>query len=295
MNIVDWNKINSKQKSELKHKVLILGPRNLSRKRIAEITHVDILFGLLKDNFIPGLKGDQFKSLQLDKLQKFTARKDLDVIMYFQKDTTYVVSELKPKKIKILNGSWSGPMHARKEFWTALDLNIPIEYLSSFSTKDKLNYIELSFEKDKVYTPEELMKIANKFSTNSFCWQVQVGAVISKDGRILSTGYNKILPKDNYCMENKCIREVMHLNPGQDTQICMANHAESEAIDYCARNGIKINGSTMYLSLSPCPVCAKLIARSGIKQIICEREYLQQNLGREILEKSNIDLKIIQH
>lgn len=289
MKIFDWNKIGDNSKKILKGKILILGSKNISRKRIRELSKGDEIFGALKDEYIEGMKGDAFKTLKAAKIKKFCDNDDLNILEYYQKDTTYLIKELKPKKVFIVNGSWSGPIHFRSEYWVCRDLDIPMEYISALSEKDEVKEPEsIKFDKEKIYTEDELSDLSVEISKHSYCWQAQVGAVIAREGKILSVGYNKILPYEHYCNKNNCIREQMHLNPGQDIQICMSNHAESEAIDYCAKNGINISGAIIYVNLAPCPMCARVISRSGIIKVLARREYSQAQLGEKILKESKI-------
>ena len=112
----------------------------------------------------------------------------------------------------------------------------------------------------RVQWNEYFMQIALQVSTRSTCDRKHVGAVIVRDRTILSTGYNGSIRGLAHCndkghmMDNShCVRTV---------------HAEANAIAQAAKHGINVNNSTIYITASPCWTCFKLLANSGINEII---------------------------
>ncbi|MCW8837446.1 MAG: dCMP deaminase family protein [Thiovulaceae bacterium] len=117
---------------------------------------------------------------------------------------------------------------------------------------------------------KNFINIANELSSASKCVSKQVGAVIVKDGRILSTGYNGTPAGYTNCSEhwdNKYTKE--HHEWSKTYEI----HAEMNAIIWAARQGISIEGATIYVTLEPCADCSKNIIASGIKRIVYEKAY----------------------
>lgn len=104
-----------------------------------------------------------------------------------------------------------------------------------------------------------MMEIAKLMSENSKCKRAKVGCIITKDNRIISSGYNGAFYNKN-C--NKC-------EPACKNSI----HAESNAILYAAKNGIELSGGTLYTTYSPCIKCAQQIAMVGITNVFYEIEY----------------------
>jgi len=103
---------------------------------------------------------------------------------------------------------------------------------------------------------EVFINIAKEVGTLSYCTRSKVGAVLVKDGNVISFGYNGTpAGMDNGCEEN---------NVTKDEVI----HAEMNAILKAAKSGNAVDGSTLYLSLSPCQNCCKLIIQSGIKRVV---------------------------
>jgi len=107
---------------------------------------------------------------------------------------------------------------------------------------------------------EYFMNIARVVSSRSTCPRKSVGAVIVRDKTILSTGYNGSIRGMPHCTEAGHMMENGH---------CVATiHAESNAILQAARNGVMIDGGTIYVTASPCWNCFKEIANSGIRRIV---------------------------
>ena len=154
------------------------------------------------------------------------------------------------------------------------------------------------------------INVAKEFAKNSYCKRLQVGAVLVRDDRILASAYNGTLPgRSNCCEENSvyCIR-CGWVSDDCTAKICencgshiLANsgvnktkdevlHAEQNLLMFCAKNGISTNNSIMYITHSPCGMCAKLIAAAGIKKVIYENEYRNSD-GIKLLKDYGIDVE----
>ena len=107
-----------------------------------------------------------------------------------------------------------------------------------------------------------LMRSAMTWANASYCKRSKVGAVIAKDGRIISTGYNGTVPGCDNCCEDQ---------DGNTRH--EVSHAEENAILFCARHGLSTQGTSLYTTLSPCRICAKMIATCGIKNVFYLEEY----------------------
>ncbi len=128
---------------------------------------------------------------------------------------------------------------------------------------------------------EYFMNIAKEVSSRSTCDRKFVGAVIVRDKTILSTGYNGSIRKLEHC------DEVGHL---MENDHCVATiHAEANAIIQAAKNGVAIDGATIYTTSSPCWICFKLIANSGIKRI-CFGEFYRDKRIFDISKRLKIEL-----
>ena len=118
------------------------------------------------------------------------------------------------------------------------------------------------------------INIAKELASASKCVSKQVGAVIVKDGRILSTGYNGTPAgytnccdywDGNYTKEHHLWSKTYEI------------HAEMNALIWAAREGISINGATIYVTLEPCSECSKNLIASGIKRIVYDKPYEHTN------------------
>ncbi len=118
------------------------------------------------------------------------------------------------------------------------------------------------------------INIAREIASASKCVSKQVGAVIVKDGRILSTGYNGTPAGYINCSEhwkNEYTKD--HHEWSKTYEI----HAEMNAIIWAARKGISIEDATIYVTLEPCADCSKNLIASGIKRIVYDKSYEHTN------------------
>jgi dCMP deaminase len=128
---------------------------------------------------------------------------------------------------------------------------------------------------------EYFMSVAYLITARSTCHRLQVGCVIVKDNRILSSGYNGFLPKAPH-------KSFVRNNHEQATV-----HAEQNAITDCAARGVMVKGATAYITHYPCINCAKILAASGITKIKFHEDYKNDELVEKILENVNINIERI--
>lgn len=120
------------------------------------------------------------------------------------------------------------------------------------------------------------MEMAKLVSTWSSCYQEnrQIGAVIAKNKRVLTTGYNGASSGIESCKDRgTCMRREMNIPSGTRHELCYATHAEQNAIIQAAKLGVCIDGGTLYCTHQPCVICAKMIINSGIKRIVYSEGY----------------------
>ncbi len=134
---------------------------------------------------------------------------------------------------------------------------------------------------------EYFMQIAREVGTRSTCLRRHVSAVIVRDKRILSTGYNGAPRGVSHCEETGCLRERMGIPSGQRQEICRGLHAEQNAIIQAALHGVSVDGSTIYVTHQPCITCAKMIINSGIVRVVCASSYPDE-LSARMLEEAAV-------
>ena len=135
------------------------------------------------------------------------------------------------------------------------------------------------------------MKLATDLALRSHCVKAQVGAVLVKDTRIISIGYNGPPAGTHNCdeewPETGCPRDSKN-------SCSLALHAEENAILYAVKNGASLEGSTLYITLSPCLPCARIIYSSGIKKVLFLNSYaeykgLNSDEGVDFLYKFGVE------
>lgn len=134
------------------------------------------------------------------------------------------------------------------------------------------------------------MDIVELVSKRSTCLRRKVGAVLVRDKRILSTGYNGAPTGIRHCAEVGCLREQLNVPSGERHELCRGLHAEQNAIIQAALHGVSIKGSTIYCTNHPCIICSKMIINSGIEKIVYKYEY-RDKLAEEMLKEANIEVR----
>jgi dCMP deaminase len=135
------------------------------------------------------------------------------------------------------------------------------------------------------------MNLASDLAQRSHCVKAQVGAVLTKDTRIISIGYNGPPAGTHNCdvefPETGCPRDSKN-------SCSLALHAEENAILYAVKNGSSLDGATLYLTLSPCISCARIIYSTGIKKVWFKNSYaeykgLPSDEGVDFLNKFGVE------
>ena len=122
------------------------------------------------------------------------------------------------------------------------------------------------------------IRMASIWAENSYCTRRQVGALIVKNQRIISDGYNGTPSGfENICEDENNVTKPYVL------------HAEANAITKIARSNNSSDGATLYVTASPCIECAKLIIQSGIKRVVYSEKYRLED-GLELLKRAGIEV-----
>ena len=140
---------------------------------------------------------------------------------------------------------------------------------------------------------KRFMQMAHLVSSWSSCYAPgrEIGAVIVKDKRVMTTGYNSAPQGMKTCREKgECMRRKLGIASGTRAEVCFAIHAEQNAIIQAAKLGISIDGATLYCTHQPCSVCAKMIVNAGIKRVVYEQGYPDE-FTFEIFNETNVLLE----
>lgn len=146
---------------------------------------------------------------------------------------------------------------------------------------------------------EIFLQIAEKLGALGTCDRALVGALLVRDGRCVSWGFNGAPPGMPHCSEN-----AHGWQPQTATEVAMmeesfgvdylgqlgcrnATHAEANALAFAARQGISTEGSTLYVTLAPCEVCARLLIAAGIVRVVFAESYRKDD-GIKLLEEAGV-------
>lgn len=119
------------------------------------------------------------------------------------------------------------------------------------------------------------MNIAGEVARRSNCLTRQVAAIVVRDRRIISTGYNGTPRNTKNCFEGGCLRCAKRTEDTAGTKLeeCTCSHGEENAIVQAAYHGISLKDSVLYSTFSPCLLCAKMIINAGVKEVIYTADY----------------------
>jgi dCMP deaminase len=139
---------------------------------------------------------------------------------------------------------------------------------------------------------EYFLSIAELVSSRSTCLRRRVGAVIVKEKRILSTGYNGAPSMIEHCATAGCIREKLNIPSGERHELCRGLHGEQNAFLQAALHGTSLKDSVLYSTTQPCIICAKMIINAGIKEVVIRGDY-PDKMAKDFLKEVGVKVKIV--
>jgi dCMP deaminase len=135
---------------------------------------------------------------------------------------------------------------------------------------------------------EYFMEIAKVVAMRSNCMTRKVAAIIVKDRRIISTGYNGTPRGTRNCNEGGCPRCNAGTESGKNLEECYCSHGEENAIVQAAYHGISVKDGMLYTTFSPCLLCTKMIINAGIREVIYNEEYPLAGSSFSLLEEAGV-------
>ncbi len=139
---------------------------------------------------------------------------------------------------------------------------------------------------------EYFLQLADLVATRSTCLRRQVGAVLVKNERIISTGYNGAPRGLEHCLDIGCLREEQGIPSGHRYELCRGVHAEQNALINAAYYGISTAEAVIYCTNQPCIICARMIINAGIIRIV-HRGNFDDDLAIKFLKEAGIELVLI--
>ncbi len=137
------------------------------------------------------------------------------------------------------------------------------------------------------------MHIARNVASRGNCLKRKVAALIVKDGRIISTGYNGTPRNTKNCFEGGCPRCNAVGPSGQNLGDCYCSHGEENAIVQAAYHGISIKGSTLYTTFCPCLLCTKMIINAGVVEVVYNQDYPLAGPAQVLLKEAGVKVRKI--
>ncbi len=137
---------------------------------------------------------------------------------------------------------------------------------------------------------EYFMRIAREVAGRSTCKRRRVGAVMVRDKRILTTGYNGAPRGIVHCEERGCLRDELAIPSGERHELCRGLHGEMNALLQAAVHGVGVEGATLYCTNRPCSLCAKMLINAGVRRIVIAEGYPDE-LGEELLKEAGIPVE----
>lgn len=138
---------------------------------------------------------------------------------------------------------------------------------------------------------EYFMELAHVVGKRATCKRHNVGAILVKNKHLLSTGYNGAPAGCKDCLELGCLRDELKIPSGTKHEICRAVHAEQNAIIQAALHGCSTEGATMYVTINPCVICAKMIVNAKVKKVIYNSTY-PDSAGVDFLREAGIEVSV---
>lgn len=208
--------------------------------------------------------------LTLDKLQKMVNLEDVSFVLPNEDVSHWFANEfLSNKKVEFEN--------------VFLRWNKPV------STQ------ELEIASDRIITQEEahreLIQKANIVAEESANWWRQIGVLVTdKQGDVILSAFNRHVPTQENMAAYGDLR--MCFDAGENHHLSNSIHAEASLIGKAAKDGIKLDGTNLYVSTFPCPTCAKLVAEAGIKKVYYQSGYSLSD-AQDILKNAEVELILV--
>ena len=138
------------------------------------------------------------------------------------------------------------------------------------------------------------MEVMEAISKRATCSRGRSGCVIAKDNQLLVTGYVGSPIGMEHCDDvGHQMKKMLHEDESITEHCVRTVHAEQNAICQAAKNGVSIDGATLYCRMTPCRVCAMLIINCGIKRVVCERKYHAGSETENMFKQAGIQLDFI--
>jgi dCMP deaminase len=167
-----------------------------------------------------------------------------------------------------------------------------LQYESAKKPNDYRGFSQNSAKKNFSKIDEKYMDLAFKMAKQSGCIRADhmVGAVAVKNNLVIATGVNDTPSRIMPCRERGfCIREKMGIKSGTHLEIEYCIHAEQQLICNALRDGVRLDGCDIYVTMKPCPICTRLLIENNVSRIFFHRDY-DNDFTDELCKISGVEL-----
>lgn len=141
---------------------------------------------------------------------------------------------------------------------------------------------------DRPNWDEYFMRIAQVASLRSNCIKRKVAAIIVRDKRVISTGYNGTPRGTKNCYEGGCPRCNNLADSGTQLEECLCSHGEENAITQAAYHGVSVKDATLYSTFAPCLMCTKMIINAGIREVVYNLDYPLNETSFKLFQEAGV-------
>ena len=158
-----------------------------------------------------------------------------------------------------------------------------------------LDDLKKKFSKPRPSWDAYFMDIMQQVAQRATCDRGKAGCVIVRDKQILCTGYVGSAAGQPHCDDAGHQLKTMVHEDGSSSQHCVRTiHAEQNAICQAAKQGISLQGATVYCRMEPCIVCARLLVNCGVVRVVCEKKYHRAQETRELFQRTKVKLEVVE-
>lgn len=143
----------------------------------------------------------------------------------------------------------------------------------------------------KMSWDDYFMRIAGVVASRSSCAKRHVAAVVVKDHRIISTGYNGTPRGTRNCNEGGCERCLSLVPSGSGLGDCLCSHAEENAIVQASYHGVSLRDATIYTTFQPCILCTKMIINAGIREVVYRHAYPLPDNAKHLFSEAGVTIR----
>lgn len=296
----DWSELAFGNKKPLKSlkATFIAAPREISAKRFTQLVKTylpqgNIVLGLAKEEFIDGFAGQpQFKMLQrqtiqpvIDKINAAHMPHKVYTLSYSQREQKHILAKITFRHTVFINGSWKLMFHTTETYYSLMQAGLSYERVSPFADEAEARRYEAAAIKElhSLYDAQlkpgvalgaqDMLARAQTAAHFSFDHSYQTGVALGKKTRtkdsytLLATSFNKVVPYQTYAWHHGPLREA-HFSPPGDLNFYDTIHAEVAMLITANAEHIDLTGTSFFINLLPCPMCARMLSQTPIAEFI---------------------------